>query len=254
MSPAINKPWQLESFLDSLIVELDKARETLAVKAINKPLTYAVKDVSLEMQLFPTFNGDQVSFVTAKPGQTGASKIAIQLGSITDVQIRKTTREPTGRDDVGIDDIPDIDEGTRRDLRKVGVSSVKDLVKMEKKNVDLRKVNRKGVDYGKLAGLLKKARRGENPPKVRAATLSFSGAEATIVVEGSNLRLDLEYQPVAIVNGVLARTSTTEPHQLTIHPAADWKPEAGADLVVALDPFTVCRVRIGASPAPKQKP
>jgi len=33
-----NTAWQLEDFVDSLVVELDKTRETLAVKAINKPL------------------------------------------------------------------------------------------------------------------------------------------------------------------------------------------------------------------------
>ena len=42
-----NRSWKLESFVDSLVVELDKTRETLAVKSINKPLTYSVKDVSL---------------------------------------------------------------------------------------------------------------------------------------------------------------------------------------------------------------
>ena len=31
-----NRAWDLESFLDSLIVELDKARDTLAVKAVNQ--------------------------------------------------------------------------------------------------------------------------------------------------------------------------------------------------------------------------
>ena len=33
-----NEAWSLEAFVDSLVVELDKTRETLAVKSINKPL------------------------------------------------------------------------------------------------------------------------------------------------------------------------------------------------------------------------
>src|ERR1044072_1571096 len=97
---AENIAWQLEDFVDSLVVELDKTREPLAVKAINKPLTYTVKEVALDLNTFPTYDGDRVSFVTAQPGQEGSSKITIQLGSITDQQVRATgqaTTSTTGR-------------------------------------------------------------------------------------------------------------------------------------------------------------
>ena len=63
-----NTAWQLEDFVDSLVVELDKTRETLAVKAINKPLSYTVKDLALDLNIFPSYDGDQVPFVTAQPG------------------------------------------------------------------------------------------------------------------------------------------------------------------------------------------
>jgi hypothetical protein len=81
-----NKYWNLEDFVDSLVVELDKTRETLAVKAINKQLTYTVKDLAIDLNIFPTFDGDTIKFITAQPGQQGASKVNIQLGSITDQQ------------------------------------------------------------------------------------------------------------------------------------------------------------------------
>src|SRR5437764_13194051 len=90
-----NTAWQLEDFVDSLVVELDKTRETLAVKAINRPLSYTVKDLELDLNIFPTFDGDRVSFVTAAPGQQGSSKVPISLNSITDQQIRATTKTPT---------------------------------------------------------------------------------------------------------------------------------------------------------------
>ena len=64
---AENAAWKLEDFVDSLVVELDKTRETLAVKAINKPLSYTVKEVALDLNTFPTYDGDRVSFVTAQP-------------------------------------------------------------------------------------------------------------------------------------------------------------------------------------------
>ena len=67
MATVENTSWSLEDFVDSLVVELDKTRETLAVKAINKPLTYTVKEMSMDVNIFPTFDGDQVKFVTAQP-------------------------------------------------------------------------------------------------------------------------------------------------------------------------------------------
>ena len=127
----INKEWNLESFIDSLVIELDKAREILAVKAINRPLTYTVKDVGMDLNLFPTFNGSEVRFVTAQPGQTGASKLSIQLGSIRDQQIRQTSKEPMTRDNISIEAI-DMDPEIKRELRTMGVSSINDLEKIEK--------------------------------------------------------------------------------------------------------------------------
>src|SRR5678809_692563 len=100
-----NTSWNLEDFVDSLVVELDKTRETLAIKAINKPLTYTVKDMAMDINIFPTYDGEQVKFVTAQPGQTGASKVTIQLGSITDQQVRATSKKKKKKKDINIYDI-----------------------------------------------------------------------------------------------------------------------------------------------------
>ena len=41
--------WKLESFLDSLIVELDRAQDTLSVKGVTRRLTYTVRDVAVDL-------------------------------------------------------------------------------------------------------------------------------------------------------------------------------------------------------------
>src|SRR5215468_7007939 len=130
-----NTAWALEDFVDSLVVELDKTRETLAVKAINKPLSYTVKEVALDLNIFPSYDGDEIKFITAQPGQQGASKVTIQLGSITDQQVRATSKIPTGKGDTKIDEIP-VDKTTKKKLRKLGITSVGDLKQVEKKNAD----------------------------------------------------------------------------------------------------------------------
>ncbi|HKK09331.1 MAG TPA: hypothetical protein VJ939_00770 [Bacteroidales bacterium] len=239
-----NRAWNLESFLDSLIVELDKARETLAVKAINKPLTYAVKDLNLELQLFPNYDGKKVRFTTAQPGQTGASKIGIQLGSITDQQIRKTTKEPTTRDDISIDIIEEIDEDTKDSLRKIGVSSVNDLEKVEKKNVDLEKVSNKKVNYKKLSKLLQKARRTNLPPSIQRASMSVSTEGKVLELEGNNLGIDRQFSPVAVFNGDLAEVLSCDTVSMQVRVDEKQFKEKDNVLVMALDPFTVLKINI----------
>ena len=244
---ARNKTWNLESFLDSLIIELDKARETLAVKAINKPLTYAVKDVNLEMQLFPSFDGRSVQFITAEPGQTGASKIAIQLGSITDQQIRKTTKGPVTKDDVAIEVIEEFDEDTKKSLRKIGVTSINDLEEIERKNVDIEKVSNKKLNYKNLASMVQKARRGNLPPSLARASFSMSQDQPALVVEGENLAIDRNYSPVAVLNGELIELLNAERSTLTLKVDAKKIKDKDNELIIVLDPFTVFKVNINSA-------
>jgi hypothetical protein len=238
-----NTSWNLENFLDSLTVELDKARETLAIKAINKPLTYAVKDVNLEMQLFPTFDGKQIKFVTAEPGQKGASKIAIQLGSITDQQVQKTSKKPRSKGDVSLDLIDEIDDETKTTLRKIGVTSVEDLTEIQKKNVDIEQISKKKINYNKLASLLNKARRNENPPSVRNVKFNISRSGSSIVVDGDNLVLDKKYKPVAVFNGELTALEEAHREHLKVKIEPNNITENN-ELIIVSDPFTVYKMNL----------
>jgi len=242
--PSSNRAWNLESFLDSLIVELDKARETLAVKAINKPLTYAVKDMKLEMQLFPSFDGKKVKFITAQPGQTGASKIAFQLGSITDQQIRKTTKGPSTKDDLSIEVVEGVDEETIDSLRKMGVTSIQDFEQIEHKNIDLGKVTKKKVNYKKLSNLLQKAKRSSYPPSIRRAGFSLAKDNSVLEIEGENLAVDQTFKPVAVFNGALAEIDFSDKKGMTIKIGNDQIKKNDNELIVTLDPFTIFKLKL----------
>jgi ribosomal protein L18E len=243
MAASPNKEWNLESFIDSLVVELDKAREVLAVKAINRPLTYTVKDVGLDLNLFPTYDGDEVRFVTAKPGQTGASKLSIQLGSITDQQIRLTSKEPITKDNISIESI-DIDPETRKGLRKMGISSVNDLEKIEKKNVDLEKVSNKKMNYKNLADIINKSKRGNLPPSVSKVSLSMAEENPVLIVEGKNLHVDENFPPVAVVNDKLASIVTSDSNQLRIKMDPKVMRHGKNELVMTLDPYAIFKLEI----------
>ncbi|MBL9027056.1 MAG: hypothetical protein JNL21_32975 [Myxococcales bacterium] len=230
--------FHLEAFIDSLIVELDNVQNRLAVKGLSRPLTYTVEDMSMDLQVFPDFDGRRVRFRTAKPGETGFSKISLQLGSITDRQIRETTRGPVTADDVPLEAIEGMDDETKSDLRAIGVTSVKDLETVQRKNVDLKSVSRKGTDYATLANLINKARRRTAPPQITKAQTSTVGGRPALAFEGRNLVVrDEPPFPLVRVDGRPAAVHEASAERLVVVPQAALAPRSRFQ--IALDPFAV---------------
>lgn len=250
------EPWRLNSFLDSLILELDKAQDTLAVKGINRRLTYTVKDLALDLQLFPQFDGRELRFVTARPGENGAARVTFQLGSITDRQIREVTTEPITEDDVAIDTVSDLDDETKNTLQRMGVKSARDIERMRDKNVDLKQASDNKVDYTKLAGIINRARRRHAAPQVRSASLSRQRiGEPELRLEGENLAtpstaFSLSTSagafPLAFLNGQPIPVTSASPTVLTLAVPESLVQRGANDLRLLLDPYAVVTMAIEA--------
>lgn len=244
-----NKSWNLETFLDSLIFELDKAQDTLSVKGLNRKLTYMVQDMNLELELFPEFDGDTVRFITAKPGETGASKISFQLGSIRDTQIREVTRPPMQQGETSIDEV-DLPEPERKELKKLGIHSTEDLRRtVEERNVDLGKVTKKKVDYKGLANLINKSRRQDNPPSVAKASISKAQGDTILTLEGNNLASaqSLDQFPAAVVNNSPVDVIVASDKQLKLKLKSNQLESKDNQLKVALDPYAIFTMNLDAS-------
>jgi hypothetical protein len=241
-----NTAWQLDDFVDSLVVELDKTRETLAVRAINKPISYQVEKVDLDLNIFPSYDGDQVSFVTAQPGQDGASKVSIKLGSITDQQVRASSKAPTAKKDLAIDEIG-VDKSTKKKLRRLGVTSVDDLEQVERKNVDLKKVSDNVIDYTKLANQIQKSRRDAAPPSISGVSLSLDQAAGPcLLVQGDHLAVDPNFPPVAVINQRLAEVLSSSDTELRIQVDDRHRLQSDNEVILTFDPFAVVRVKVRA--------
>ena len=240
-----NAAWRLEDFVDSLVVELDKTRETLAVKAINKPLSYSVKEVALDVNAFPSYDGEQVRFLTAQAGEEGASKLTIQLNSITDQQVRATTKQEPGQPTASLAEL-EVDEPTRAKLRRIGVKSVDDLQALEERKVDLRAATDSDIDYGQLARQIQKARRKESPPSVDAISLSMAEGAPCLLVEGRNLSVDPTFPPVAVVNGRLLQVLSAGSGHLALRVDPTHPLRSENELVVTFDPYAVVKVDVKA--------
>lgn len=248
--PKSGPSWKLNSFLDSLILELDRAQDTLALKGINRRLTYTVRDLSLELHLFPDFDGRELRFTNAGPGETGAAKIAFQLGSITDRQIRETTREPPSTDDVAIDVVEDIDDDTKRELRKIGVTTVNDIERMERSNVDIKRASA-GVNYTKLANILNRTKRRQTAPSVAKAMLVGKDEESgapVLALQGRNLATAASVNdfPLATLNDTPVRVINASEREVRIALKPGLLHEGVNELRVALDPYAVITLDVNA--------
>lgn len=268
MPPSARQGVNLESLLDSLTVELDRAQDTLSLKGLNRKLTYTVSQFSIDLQCFMNVNGDRVEVVMAKPGESGASKLAIQFGSITDRQIRETTRDPVSRDDVAIDAVQEIDDDVKQSLQRIGVRSVSDLERMERSNVDLPRIVQSksatsgagAVDYADLASKLKALRRRRSPPRVMGMKIIGDGASRTLEITGTSLAVDGKHDgfPFAALDDAELSIIDAAPDRLTLALPVGYAPSGPQRLRVALDPHAVMTVevvtRAGGTPAPPAPP
>lgn len=239
--------WKLNSFLDSLIMELDRAQDTLALKGINRRLTYTVRDLNLELQLFPDFDGRELRFSTAAPGESGAAKIAFQLGSITDRQIRETTKEPPTVYDIAIDVVDDLDDGTKRELQRIGVTTVRDIERMEHNKVDLKRAGG-AVDYTRLANIINRTKRRQQAPVVSKALLVDGDDGRHLALEGRNLATAASAGtfPTATLNDEPVRVVSASGEQLRLAVEAGQLKQGVNALRIALDPYAVIALDVHA--------
>lgn len=116
---------QFDLFIQALTEQLDKAQATMALKArVGKlPLTFAVKDVQLDLRAFVQFVDDDLYVRPAAPGETEASTIKLSLTTITRSMVEENSIDLAAEDPkfslreaLGAD----FDEESRR-LERIGV-------------------------------------------------------------------------------------------------------------------------------------
>lgn len=82
----------VEDFIQSITTQLDRVQDSLRIKAVNRPLTYALKELHLELKVFvdldPTGN---VRLRASSGNETGASLISMDFTTITKPMIEENT-------------------------------------------------------------------------------------------------------------------------------------------------------------------
>ncbi len=119
-------------FIQALTEQLDKAQAGMAIKARlgQLPLTFAVKEVSLDLRAFVQILDDDIYLRPAGPGETEASSIKLQLTTITKPMIEENAVDYRAddpkfslREALG----DQMSEDDQRKLERIGVRTVQQL-------------------------------------------------------------------------------------------------------------------------------
>jgi hypothetical protein len=230
MTPA-NNAVALEDFIQAVQAQLDTAQARMTLKAQNDslPLTFAIKDISLDLRAHVEVQQGEVRIRTAGANDGDASVFHLVFTAITKPMIDENAVQLSVEDDEdpSIDSLGDaLDDDDRRRLERIGVRTVSKLRDMQRQGLE-RSVGRiTSLPIDKLRGALARASR----PMVQDVETHMDGGNGSdgadtlrsrLRVRGRNLlkdgvppRVTIAGEPVSVV-----RATDTElllaaaPHQ-----------------------------------------
>lgn len=208
----------VDQFVQALASQLDSVQQTMAVKArAGLPLTFAVKDFSLDLRAHVEMAGSVVHIRPAGPADTAASTLHLSLTTITRPMIDENTRslsadadEPTLKEALG----DDLTEDDQRRLEWAGIRSVSQL----------REVQRSAGPevIGRVAQLpvdrLRMALENIGRPRIRdvSALIHPEPRPPELRIRGDNLASKLPAQ--VRIGGLPARVRLATPTELVVEP------------------------------------
>ncbi len=142
--------YPIEEFLESITAQLDRTQDALRLKAVNRPLTFALKDFTVDLQVFVEMDAaGKVRFRPAQPNETGASTVNLSFTTITRPMIEENTvslemtQAPT-LSELGLED------GEKKELEKLGVRNAAQLRNLERQAGEDTLSRYSGVNLGRI--------------------------------------------------------------------------------------------------------
>jgi hypothetical protein len=119
--------FRVEDFITSITTQLDRVQDALRLKAVNRPLTYALKELHLELKVFVDMDAQgQVMLRAAGPNEAGASTLAMDFTTITKPMIEENTISLAASRSTPLDNLGFKPEEQRR-LERLGVTNLAQL-------------------------------------------------------------------------------------------------------------------------------
>ncbi|MEQ9261371.1 MAG: hypothetical protein RIG84_19970 [Roseovarius sp.] len=156
MPPGSGYP--IEDFLEAITAQLDQTQDALRLKAVNRPLTFALKDFNVDLKVFVEMNqAGRVTFRPAAPNEEGASTVSIGFTTITRPMIEENTISMEMAQAPSLGELG-LEAEEQRQLARVGVRNAAQLRNFERNAGDATLSRHTGVDLGRIKGALDLAR------------------------------------------------------------------------------------------------
>ncbi len=127
----------VEQFIQALTSQLDRAQDAMALKAHVRPLTFAVKDLTLDLRAHFGMSGSVVHITPAGPGDSAASTLHLSLTSITRPMMEENTShltvgpdEPTLQEALG----SELTSEERRRLEWAGIHTLSQFRELQSRS------------------------------------------------------------------------------------------------------------------------
>jgi peptide/nickel transport system substrate-binding protein len=90
----INTEWRLADMVDAIAAEIDRAEDTLALKSYARGMSFAIKQLSLDLQVAVRRDADgNIKFRTAEPNATGSTTLKLDFAQILQNQLSGNRRK-----------------------------------------------------------------------------------------------------------------------------------------------------------------
>jgi hypothetical protein len=174
----------VEEFLDAVSGQLDRAQDALAAKAKVRPMTFALRNFEIDLQVFVNMDPDgNVRFRSAAPGETGSSSLKLDFTTITRPMIEENTVSLAMATAPGLSDIG-LRPEEERALNRVGVRTVAQLQQLRAAGASSDGISR--LTSGLVpADRLREALRRGRPQVFHASPVPAAGAPAPVPVPTS---------------------------------------------------------------------
>lgn len=220
----------LENFIQAVQSQLDKAQTAMAVKAhnLNLPLTFAIKDITLDLRAQVEFTAGEIRIRPASAGDVQASLFHLVFAAITRPMIEENAIAfSDGPHDTSLDDLGDgLSEEDRRKLEWVGVRTVAKLKENMARGGDqaIGRVTNLPVDR-----LRKALERASAPLIDHVVPVPGSNGDLPLLrVRGRNLMLD--GPPTVTMGSEAVAVVKASPDELLLAPAAhQWAGELSVE-------------------------
>jgi len=127
----VDSSFLVEDFINAITSQLDRVQDALRVKAVNRPLTYALKDLTLELKVFVDMDTQgNVRFRTSGPNESGSSVVHLGFTTITKPMIEENTISLAATRSASLDEIGLEQDEKERLEQRLGVRNLAQLQKL----------------------------------------------------------------------------------------------------------------------------